>query len=346
MMNFRIVRPDRLIDINRISELDYHRIEGSDLVIGALCRHAALKESDLVKQACPMMQAAYEWVAHGPVRNRGTLCGNLCHADPASEMPAVVLAADAVMVLRSSETKRSVPAGQFFVGQYETATADNEILVERYASLISIPCSGAYEPWYVTAFRARLEEQRQVDPGDDEDDEQIERDLAQQKRPVVGEHVPQRLADCGRRAAALVEEPDGAADHACGSRLRTPHHDGPRARRNCRRPQVAGRIDGKRQLRKRPSRGAEDHGAGACGVERGVVAGADQRRPGLGRRERRLAYSATAQPACVQIFEYATMPPGAQPRRSGGRSSSRLGSRTTTTGAPICSRSAPCGNAV
>ncbi|HJZ17999.1 MAG TPA: FAD binding domain-containing protein, partial [Stellaceae bacterium] len=59
MMNFRIVRPDRLIDINRISELDYHRIEGSDLVIGALCRHAALKESDLVKQACPMMQAAY-----------------------------------------------------------------------------------------------------------------------------------------------------------------------------------------------------------------------------------------------------------------------------------------------
>jgi aerobic carbon-monoxide dehydrogenase medium subunit len=142
MMNFRIVRPDRLIDINRISELDYHRIEGSDLVIGALCRHAALKESDLVKQACPMMQAAYEWVAHGPVRNRGTLCGNLCHADPASEMPAVVLAADAVMVLRSSETKRSVPAGQFFVGQYETATSDNEILVE-----VRIPVARENQGW-------------------------------------------------------------------------------------------------------------------------------------------------------------------------------------------------------
>ena len=142
MMNFRIVRPDRLIDINRISELDYHRIEGSDLVIGALCRHAALKESEVVKQACPMMQAAYEWVAHGPVRNRGTLCGNLCHADPASEMPAVVLAADAVMVLRSSETKRSVPAGQFFVGQYETATADNEILVE-----VRIPVAPKSQGW-------------------------------------------------------------------------------------------------------------------------------------------------------------------------------------------------------
>ena len=142
MMNFRIVRPDRLIDINRISELDYHRIEGSDLVIGALCRHAALKESEVVKQACPMMHAAYEWVAHGPVRNRGTLCGNLCHADPASEMPAVVLATDAVMVLRSSETKRSVPVGQFFVGQYETATADNEILVE-----VRIPVARKSQGW-------------------------------------------------------------------------------------------------------------------------------------------------------------------------------------------------------
>ena len=101
MMNFRVVRPDRLIDINRIAELDYHRIEGAELVIGALCRHTALKESKVIKQACPLMHAAYEWVAHGPVRNRGTLCGNLCHADPASEMPAVVLAATAVMVQRS-----------------------------------------------------------------------------------------------------------------------------------------------------------------------------------------------------------------------------------------------------
>jgi aerobic carbon-monoxide dehydrogenase medium subunit len=130
MMNFRVVRPDRLIDINRISELDYHRIEGSELVIGALCRHAVLKESELVNQACPMMHAAYDWVAHGPVRNRGTLCGNLCHADPASEMPAVVLAADSVMVLRSSKATRTIPAGQFFLGQYETATRDDELLVE------------------------------------------------------------------------------------------------------------------------------------------------------------------------------------------------------------------------
>jgi carbon-monoxide dehydrogenase medium subunit len=142
MMNFRVVRPDRLIDINRIAELDYHRIEGSELVIGALCRHTALKESKVVKQACPLMHAAYEWVAHGPVRNRGTLCGNLCHADPASEMPAVVLAANSVMVLRSNEAKRDVPAEQFFIGQYETATADEEILVE-----VRIPVAPTSQGW-------------------------------------------------------------------------------------------------------------------------------------------------------------------------------------------------------
>ena len=111
-------------------------------MIGALCRHATLKDSDLVKQACPMMQTAYEWVAHGPVRNRGTLCGNLCHADPASEMPAVVKAVDAVMVLRSSKAERSVPAGKFFIGQYETATADDEILVE-----VRIPAARKSQGW-------------------------------------------------------------------------------------------------------------------------------------------------------------------------------------------------------
>jgi aerobic carbon-monoxide dehydrogenase medium subunit len=142
MMNFRVVRPDRLVDINRITELDYHRIEDSELAIGALCRHATLKESQVVKQACPLMHAAYQWVAHGPVRNRGTLCGNLCHADPASEMPAITLATNTVMVLRSSQAQREVPAREFFLGQYETATADNEVLVE-----VRIPVAPRNQGW-------------------------------------------------------------------------------------------------------------------------------------------------------------------------------------------------------
>ena len=130
MMNFRVARPEFLIDINRLKELDYHRIEKGELVIGALARHAALRSSEVVRKACPLMAEAYQHVAHGPIRNRGTLCGNLCHADPASEMPAVALAVDAVLVLTSKRGERRVAAKDFFLGIYQTAAEPDELLTE------------------------------------------------------------------------------------------------------------------------------------------------------------------------------------------------------------------------
>jgi aerobic carbon-monoxide dehydrogenase medium subunit len=130
MMNLRIARPERLIDINRIGGLNYIRREGDEIAIGALARHADVKDSALVAQACPLMHMAYEWVAHTAVRNRGTLCGNLCHADPASEMPAVALAVGATMVLQSQKGQRKVAAADFFQGIYNTATRGDEMLVE------------------------------------------------------------------------------------------------------------------------------------------------------------------------------------------------------------------------
>ena len=142
MMNFRMARPGLLIDINRLAELDYHRVEGSHLVVGALARHAALRSSTLVRTACPLMAEAYQHVGHGPIRNRGTLCGNLCHADPASEMPAVALATDAVMVLRSSSGERRIPAEEFFLGTYETAANPDELLVE-----VRIPVAPDQQGW-------------------------------------------------------------------------------------------------------------------------------------------------------------------------------------------------------
>jgi aerobic carbon-monoxide dehydrogenase medium subunit len=125
-----IARPERLIDINRIGGLNYIRREGDEIAIGALARHADVKDSALVAQACPLMHMAYEWVAHTAVRNRGTLCGNLCHADPASEMPAVALAVGATMVLQSQKGQRKVAAADFFQGIYNTATRGDEMLVE------------------------------------------------------------------------------------------------------------------------------------------------------------------------------------------------------------------------
>jgi carbon-monoxide dehydrogenase medium subunit len=142
MMNFRMARPEILIDINRLKELDYHRVEKGELVIGALARHAALRASAVVREACPLMAEAYKHVAHGPIRNRGTLCGNLCHADPASEMPAVALAVDAVFVLRSVRGDRRIAAQDFFLGTYETATEADELLVE-----VRIPVAAKGQGW-------------------------------------------------------------------------------------------------------------------------------------------------------------------------------------------------------
>lgn len=130
MMNLRIARPELVIDINGLEALDYHRIDGALLRIGALARHSTLAASALVREAAPLMAEAYPHVAHVTVRNRGTLAGNLCHADPASEMPAVLLALDGTLTLRSVRGTRVVAAADFFLGPYMTAVAPDELLVE------------------------------------------------------------------------------------------------------------------------------------------------------------------------------------------------------------------------
>ena len=130
MLNLRALHPGVLIDINRLPGLDYVTLEDGQLRIGALARHKAVLEADAVREASPLMAAAYPYVSHGPIRNRGTLCGNLCHNDPASEMPAVAVASGAEMVLRSAGGTRTVRAEDFFTGTLSTAAEANELLVE------------------------------------------------------------------------------------------------------------------------------------------------------------------------------------------------------------------------
>ena len=142
MMNLRLAKPGCLIDINRLSELDYIRAEGDELAIGALTRHTAAAASPEVAEFCPLMTAAYGHIAHRAVRNRGTVGGNLCHADPSSENPAVAIASGATMVLRSVDGERRVAAQDFFLGLYETAAGQNELLTE-----IRIPRAPAAQGW-------------------------------------------------------------------------------------------------------------------------------------------------------------------------------------------------------
>jgi carbon-monoxide dehydrogenase medium subunit len=130
MMNLRLVKPAVLIDINRIPGLADIRVDGGELVIGALARHAALLASEIVGKHCPLMVEAYGWVAHGPIRNRGTLGGNMNHADPASEMPAVLAACEARIGVRSARGARTIPASEFFAGALATTLADGEMVTE------------------------------------------------------------------------------------------------------------------------------------------------------------------------------------------------------------------------
>ena len=138
LMNLRMVKPACLIDINRIPELGGIRENGDGIAIGALARHNDVKHSPLVQARCPLLTEAYESIAHHTVRNRGTLGGNLCHADPSSETPTVMIAMGATLVLRSLRGSREVGAEDFFLGTYETAARQDEMLVE-----IRIPGIGA-----------------------------------------------------------------------------------------------------------------------------------------------------------------------------------------------------------
>ena len=142
LMNLRLVKPGCLIDINRIPDFDHIAEDGADIAIGALARHNDVKESPLVRAGCPLLAEAYESIAHYTVRNRGTLGGNLCHADPSSEAPAVMVAVGATLVLRSAAGgRREIPAESFFKGVYETAARRDEMLTG-----IRLPRRGA-EGW-------------------------------------------------------------------------------------------------------------------------------------------------------------------------------------------------------
>jgi CO/xanthine dehydrogenase FAD-binding subunit len=130
-MNFRLAQPAVVIDLNGLAELDFVRPEGANaLRIGALTRMRTLEHDAAVAERLPLVREAVPHVAHAQIRNRGTLGGNLAHADPASELPAVALAAGARLRARSARGERWIDARDFFRGVYETALRADELLVE------------------------------------------------------------------------------------------------------------------------------------------------------------------------------------------------------------------------
>jgi carbon-monoxide dehydrogenase medium subunit len=130
MMKLRLARPETLIDINDLTDLDYIRLDGGHIAIGAMTRHAALLDSALLHEHYRIFADAERVIADPIVRNRGTLGGSLCQADPSEDLSAVGAALRAQAVIRSSGATETVDLRSFHRGPYETAVGDAQMLVE------------------------------------------------------------------------------------------------------------------------------------------------------------------------------------------------------------------------
>jgi aerobic carbon-monoxide dehydrogenase medium subunit len=128
-MNLRLISPELIVDIGTIGELRGIARRGAVLAIGALTRHVDLLKSPEIAAHSPLLAKAVAHIAHPAIRNRGTIGGSLAHADPASELPACMLACDATIIVRSLAGERRIPAKDFFKGIYETALSVDELLV-------------------------------------------------------------------------------------------------------------------------------------------------------------------------------------------------------------------------
>jgi aerobic carbon-monoxide dehydrogenase medium subunit len=130
MLNFRLVAPAAIVDLNRIEPLSYIESEDGMVRLGAMTRHRAIEFSPVVARQLPLLAEAIRLVAHLPIRTRGTIGGSLAHADPAAELPMVLLALDGEVVAKGPAGERVVAASDLFRGLLETSLADDEMITE------------------------------------------------------------------------------------------------------------------------------------------------------------------------------------------------------------------------
>ncbi|MEN7547176.1 xanthine dehydrogenase family protein subunit M [Rapidithrix thailandica] len=129
-MKLRLSSPEKIIDISKISDLNFIRAEGNSLVIGACTTHHQIASSQLVQQKVPVLAQTAALIGDLQVRNKGTIGGSLAHADPAADYPATILISEAEIVVQGPSGTRSIPATNFFTGIFMTDIQDDEILRE------------------------------------------------------------------------------------------------------------------------------------------------------------------------------------------------------------------------
>ena len=129
-LRLRIARPAKLVDLGRLRDLAYVKDDGTHIAIGALTRHAAVARDPLLIEHCGIVSHTASQIGDPQVRSRGTMGGTLAHGDPASDMPAVLLAVGGELVVRGKGGERRIPADDFFTGVFETALDESDVLTE------------------------------------------------------------------------------------------------------------------------------------------------------------------------------------------------------------------------
>lgn len=151
MMRYRLATPEVLVDVGRLDDLRYIRRSNGTISIGALTRHSELEHSSLLAEACPIMSSVAALVGDPAVRHRGTLGGTLAHSDPASDLPAVVLALGGTITAQGPGGSRDIAAADFFTGYFESVLADDEMITE-----VSVPVSQG--GWNYQKFNRRAQD--------------------------------------------------------------------------------------------------------------------------------------------------------------------------------------------
>jgi carbon-monoxide dehydrogenase medium subunit len=129
-LKLRIARPSVLVDVGRLDDLRYVRDDGDRIAVGALTRHAQVATDAVLRRDCAVLARTAALVGDPQVRHRGTIGGSIAHADPASDLPAVLLALDADLVARGPDGERTIAASSFFTGPFDTELAPGEVLIE------------------------------------------------------------------------------------------------------------------------------------------------------------------------------------------------------------------------
>lgn len=203
LMKLRLAVPEFVIDVGRLRELSYVRDEGDVVAIGALTRHRDLETSDVLAREAPLLSYAAGFVGDPQVRHRGTIGGSLAHGDPASDLPAVVLAMDGVLVVGDQDRTREILAADFFQGLFETALQPDELLTE-----IRIPKQRS-RGWAFEKFNQRAIDWAVVGVAVSGDDSPSVALVNMDAVPVRATAVERALADGGSVADAAALAADG-----------------------------------------------------------------------------------------------------------------------------------------